>query len=174
MNERVVDFFATATEAFHFLEQQYGYQRQDGFVEEERDATARLRYLGSRVGVEISWYFANSAIGVSFIELLQPGMLPDFWAAFGNYPGAAKAISLYTLVEMQGHLEDPDFLLQYNGSRKRNKRAKLIEMRMPDILAGLARATQTYAADILEGDISIFPQVMAYYAAQLKGRYPNT
>lgn len=173
MNEWAEEFFAETTEAFSFLEQQYSYQRQEGFIEapeDGRDATALIRYLSSHVGVQISWYFAGSTINVSFIELLQPGVFPNFWAFFGNYPHAAKAVSLYTLAGMLGHLDDPDFLLQDLGNtRKRNKHAKLIETRMPDILAGLARATQTYASDILKGDTSIFPQVMAYYTAQKKG-----
>jgi hypothetical protein len=70
---------------------------------------------------------------------------------------------------MQGHTDDPDFLLGfYDGYayfKKTKQRAQLIDTRLPDVLAGLARAAQRYAAAILQGDTSLFPEAMAYYAS---------
>src|SRR6185437_15142113 len=94
MAEPVEMFFQQTAEAFRFFEQQYGYRRQEGFVESSedyRDTIARIRYVGSRVGMEIWWYFAGASIGVAFIELLQPGVFPEGWALFENSHHAAKA-----------------------------------------------------------------------------------
>ena len=172
MNEQQVEvFYVEVMDVFRYLEQQYNYQRMKGFIqdsEEGRDATAMLRYLGSRVGIEISWYFANATIDVAFIEVLQPGTFPMNRAFFGDYPDRAKGISLSTLTEMLGHSDDPNFLLKDTSFRHRNKRFKLIEMRMHDIIAGLARATQIYAIDIVKGDTSIFLKVMEYYTQKQK------
>jgi len=177
MNESRIDFFfSETTQAFHFLEEQYKYQQQKGFVESEdqRDTRAIIRYVGPQIGIQISWYFAGSMINVSFIQLLQPGIFPTKWAFFGHYPHAAHAIDIYTLAEFLGHRDDPNFFFRDSKPRNRNKRWKLIDTKLHDILMGLARATQLYAADILEGDSSMFPKVMAYATAQMEGRYPNT
>lgn len=142
-----------------------------------RDVNAKVQYLGPRVGITISWYVADAGIIVSFAEVLESGVFPAKQASFGHYPDRAKAINLEVLAEMLDHGDDPDFLLgKLSGSRRRNKRAKLIETNMHDILAGLARATQTYAIDILKGDTSIFPEVMNYYTEKqikLYGDHPQ-
>lgn len=165
-NEQVETFFAETAKAFHFLETQYEYQQLERDIEhpdEGRDATARVIYIGSRVAVEIAWGFAAGVIGVCFIELLQTGVFPSVITYYPSKDDAhkAKGIRLYTLAEMLGHLDDPDFLLKkVDNFRTRIKRSKIIQAQLPDVLAGLARATQTYATSILQGDTTIFPRVM--------------
>ncbi len=77
----------------------------------------------------------------------------------------------YQQTEMLGHNDDPNLLLKETSFRRRNKRLKLIEMRMHDIVAGLARATQIYAIAIVKGDTDIFPKVMEYYVEQQRKMY---
>ncbi len=48
-----------------------------------------------------------------------------------------------------------------------------IETQRQEIVAGLARATQTYATDILQGDTSIFSEVMDYHLEKEKRLYPS-
>ena len=62
---------------------------------------------------------------------------------------------------MQGDLD------QGNG-RIINKRFQLIQAHLTDIIDGLARATERYANDVLRGDVSIFPEVKAYYRQRMQ------
>jgi hypothetical protein len=174
----VESFFKETTENFLFLEKQYNYKKLEEYIKSPndiRDATALSRYVGSRVGIRISWYFANSSISISFIGLEKPEVFPE---SVSFYPlvrsNVPKAINLYTLAEMVGTLDDPDFLLQdIEKSRQRNKRTKIIETNMRGVMAGLAQATQTYATAILKGDTSIFSKVMNYELAKQKRLYPD-
>lgn len=176
--EHIEAFFTETTNAFHFLEAEYGYQLLERVTQDLKyfqDATALVHYVSTRVGIEVVWGFADSFIGVSFIELLQPGIFPASCSPFPfrDRPETAKSISLYTLAEMLGRIDDPNFLLKkVYSSRTSNRRAKIIESRMPEVLAGLAHATQTYARPILQGDTSIFPKAMQFYVEEQKKYYP--
>lgn len=172
-------FFAQTARAFSFLETEYGYQRQAGELsglDDFRDARAEIRYTGSRVGVGIYWTLAGGEIGISFVECLEPGVFPPYalyWFPDGHPdPHAAKGAGLYTLAEMQGQRADPAFLLApADNERSARNNGKIIQAHMPAVLAGLARATQTYARSILQGDTSIFPQALAFCGEKLKQRY---
>lgn len=170
-------FFEKTQEAFRFLEQEYGYRHLDSLIknpEYVRDTSAAQRYLGTRIGIEIWWYFADAGIGVTFVEMTQPDVFPLAASLFPTTREVAQAINLTSLVEMHGTLDSPDFLLKdLDDYRKHKYRLKLIETRMPEIIEGLARATRTYAVPILEGDTSMFPAVMNAYLAQTKKRHPN-
>jgi hypothetical protein len=171
-------FFSEATEAFQFLEHQYGYQRQEGQIkspDDIRDTAALLSYVGTRVGVQISWYFADAFIGVAFVELQQPGVFPQNYSFYPvKQENLMKAIDLYTLSEIYGVQQNQDFLLQdTDNPRKYKKHAKLIQTNRKGIIAGLARATQIYAAAILQGDTFLFPDVMHYYIAKHKQLHPD-
>ena len=174
MNEQQIEsFFVEVGEIFQFLELDYNYQRLDEYIKHPndwRDIVAQSRYVSTSVGVEVWWYLADAAIGVAFVELQQPGVFP---ASVSFYPQlnslVPKAINLSTLAEMQGVLNDPDFLLSdVDNTRKYKKRVKLIENNRRDIVVGLARAVQRYAHAILKGDITMFPEVMNYYQAKHK------
>jgi len=172
-------FFAEVMETFRFLETQYGYQRLKEEIEypgDPRDTTMVIRYIGSQVGVAISWYPEGGSIRVSLVECLQPGIYPERATCWliKDRSDLAKFIDLSCLVEMQGQSEDPDLLLKEDGDyRKVTRRSKLIYARMSDVIAGLARATQTYAAPILQGDTTGFPQIMRYYALRYKRLHPT-
>jgi hypothetical protein len=165
-------FFKATAEAFRFLEERYGYRRLEGFLQSANDGritTARIRYVGSQMGVEIWWSPANARLGVVYIELQQSEVFPHTWSLIEGLPNTARAVSLYELAEMAGRSDDPDFLVKdLDYPRKHNKRAKMLETRMQDVLAGLARATQTYASDILQGDTTLFPEVMAYATSKVR------
>lgn len=178
MDEQATLFFTETREAFQFLEHQYDYQQLEGFVRgasDGRDATVVNRYVGSRIGIEISWYFAGSNIGVAFVELQQPNVFQEDRSFYPlARPNVPKAISLYSLAEMLNKHDDPDFLLKNTqNTRQRNRRAKFIDTNLHAILVGLAHATQTYATDILKGDTTIFSKVMDYELAKQKRLDPN-
>jgi hypothetical protein len=167
MNEQFKQFFAEATDAFQFLEEVYEYRQLEDILEspdDMRDTWARLRYVGPRVGVEIMWDFANANIGVNLVELLKEKVFPRSYSLFqdGLYrPDTARAVNLEILVEVLGQKEKADFLLSYpRRNRRHNERLKLIEKKRQEIIVGLAHATHTSAATILQGDTTIFPLVM--------------
>lgn len=162
-------FYTLAEEAFRFLEEQCGYRLASTSIrhpEDLRDAMAEVFYVGERIAVLVSWYFAGAAITVGFIELHEPWVLPTCWNALGTDPSAPRAIGLFTLAEKFGHMQDPDFLLGNTNDTRGSRitaRSRLIERDIASILMGLARATQRYASDILTGDVSSFPEVIRYY-----------
>lgn len=169
MAQKASTFYMLTQEAFHFLEEQYGYRLESTSIvgtEDFRDTTARVVYLGEHVAVRVSWYLADAGISVGFVELRDPVVLPAYWNFLGTERNAPPAVTLFTLAEMQGHAQDPDFLLGDPagiGKPKLPARQRLVETNLADILAALARATQRYAADILAGDTSCFPDVMRLY-----------
>lgn len=177
-DEHIEAFFAETTTSFHFLETEYGYRQLEKLTEDLhhfQDARASVRYVDSRVGIKVQWSFAAGIIDVYFIELLQAGVFPAFSSPYPlrDRPHVAKSIGLSTLAEMLGQSGDPDFLLKKMYSpRTRNRRMKVIEGSMPEVLAGLARTTQTYARPILQGDTSIFPKTMKFYLELEKKYYP--
>jgi hypothetical protein len=171
MNDRVAAFVAETHEAFLFLETGYHYKRLEQTPDDAvdyRDARIVVRYVGERVGVEVSWYFAGAWIDVRFTELRQPWTYSE--------PGTARRISLRNFAELGGHQEDPDFVLKNPGvvmGKKYWKRARTIQAGTRPILEGLARATRTYAASILSGDTSMFLDVMRYETKKLREAYPG-
>jgi hypothetical protein len=178
MNEQAEAFFAEVKDAFQFLEHQYGYKRLEERVEHPnswRDAAAKCAYAGFRVGVKVWWYFTDAELGVSFVEFQQPGTFPELSSLFRlTNPRVARAINLEDLAEVRGGRGDPDFLLRAKGKRRSLKRLQeQIETQRQEIVAGLARATRTYATDILQGDTSIFSEVMDYRLAKEKRLYPH-
>jgi hypothetical protein len=55
------------------------------------------------------------------------------------------------------------------------KSTRLIETSRKEIILALARATQTYASTILQGDTSmLFTEVMEYFLAQQKRLNPHS
>ena len=178
MNEQAEAFFAEVREAFQFLEQQYDYQQLKESIkhpDERRDAIVQSIYVSSHVGVRIWWYFANAAIDVTFVELLQASVFSEKSLLFHSAdPNVARAIILYDLAQVRGGHDDPDFLLKDIGNwRKWKKRSKQIETQRQEIITSLARATRTYATDILQGDTSIFSAVMEYHLERFKQLNPS-
>jgi hypothetical protein len=175
--EQAKSFFAETTEAFHFLEQQYEYQRLEGFIQYPgipRERAAISRYVGSRVGVEIGWDMDNATLSVAFLEQLQAGLFPESrsFSPTALRPGVARAISLANLVDLlgPGTRQDPDFLLKdyldcqsiRELDRAVRENHQMIRENTRGILAGLAHATQAYASAILHGDTTMFSDVMNY------------
>lgn len=164
----VPQFFADTTEVFGFLETTYGYRLHAERVEDidwVPDTYAEVVYLNrgrqpAKVAVKVSWQFHTAAIDIVFFELQRPGILNDAQ----DIPGS---IFLHALAEVLGHQDDPTFLLgdtdRVHG-RVINERAKILQTNLRGVLEGLATATERYAADILRGDTSIFPEVLRYYA----------
>jgi len=171
-------FYIETRETFAFLEEQFEYLHQQPSIEnanDPRDEKVVVPYLSNNSGVEIEWYFASSTISVVFIELQQPYTFPMKRVAIGKRAGAARVISLNTLAEMLGFRSNAFFLLGDIDNvmpSKCNRRAKLIQANMQGVLDGLAQATQLYATPILNGDTSLFPEVMQYYTQKMKLLYP--
>lgn len=191
-------FFVETRRAFQFLEHSHGYQHvgEEVNTSHPRDWAGKSRYVRSRVGVEIGWEYAESGIWVSFVALHQPGTFQRGIYVPHASPDRPRAITLDSLACMLGHGDDPDFLLPTDpdppardlspSARQRalnswqsavlstiKRRQQLIETDLPGVLAGLARATKTYASAILEGDTSVFPAVLDYALAELRRRYPT-
>jgi hypothetical protein len=167
-------FNVCAKESFAFLEKLYGYHLDKEIVEDAgdyRDAIACIYFLGSTLGVKIYWYFSSSLIDVKFIELDKHGRIPSLVKGReGTYldqmgDDIPRGIHLSDLVTVLGHQDDPSFLLKELRNVKPSmckKRAKIIEENVIGVVQGLAQATQTYASEILQGDTSLFPQVIRY------------
>lgn len=178
LKEQATIFFTEVQQAFQFLVREYGYRHLEEVIRNAEywpDATAVSRYVGVAVGIEVSWHFAGSYIGVAFIEVQQPYLFPEMYSFYPmNRPNVLKAISLYDLAEVCKRREDTDLLLkEVQNTRQINKQGKFIEGHLHEIVAGLARATQNCASDILKGDTSIFAEVMEYGLAKYRRLHPD-
>lgn len=168
-------FISEVYSKFAFLEE-FGYKKLEGKLEgpeDIRDTIIVVPYIGKSVGVEVFWYFAGAKIGVIFFEL-QKGQLPDKKFFFGEPTGASKAIDIYNLVGYSGQWDDELFLLKDLDNpyfSKIKKRQKVINESMSEVLQGLACATRKYAANIINGDTSVFKDVMKYYGEKMKEWY---
>lgn len=175
MDEVLLKFISEVYSKFAFLEE-LGYKKLEGKLEDPediRDAILVVPYIGKSVGVEISWYFSGAKMGVIFFEL-QKGQLPEKKCFFGEPTGASKAIDLYNLVRYSGQWDDELFLLKDLDNpyfSKIKKREKVINESMSEVLQGLACATRKYAANIINGDTSVFKDVMRYYGEMMKEKY---
>lgn len=185
LNEQLKPFFVETKNAFHVLEAVYGYQQPEEkkeHAEDLRDLEAQVRYAGSQVGVAIVWTIAAASVDVVFVELQQARVFPSAVSFFPrrDLPARAKAINLYSLADLLGHRDDPDFLLteiDYQSTKTMittsQRNSELIKTQMPEVLAGLARAMQTYAVPLLQGDTRVISQVMKFHLAKYQRLFPQ-
>jgi hypothetical protein len=172
----VPEFTEQVLQSFAFLETAYGYRLYEHRMndpEDARDAQASVTYVSERVAVSLTWSLSSVAIGVSFIQLDQPYTMPARVVFVGESHGAARAIELYTLADMLGHADDPDFVLgdgdRVDG-RSVSRRFKLVQTDFADVVQRLARATERYARDILQGKTGRFPETMRHYTQKLQAQ----
>lgn len=165
-------FFEECRHQFAFLENHYSLciEKEDTVnISVIQDAYAILPYVGKKISVVLRWYFIGSLIEVIFLELKEEWRFPVISVnnnnALNEYPNAARAITIYTLATTLGNAGDDTFLLKNvtdTSTRQCKIRAKIIMSRLPEVISGLAVATQKYASDILSGDTQIFTKVMEY------------
>ena len=179
MDPKASQFFQITKECFSFLEDHYGYHFATMQIDDPeyfQDATAKVVYVNDTVGIEMYWYFSSGFIDVLFAELLTPGEFPPRVKLFENsawkrLPNAPKSITLSTLAQVLQADNDPAFLLKEYENLMPSKcirRAKIIDTNMQSVMEGLAVATQKFATPILQGDISLFPQVIQYYTSLMQ------
>ena len=181
----VSTFFAEVERAFAFLTGTFHFAlaettstlheaRPTDTLDTILDAQAVVVYLSDHIEVDIVWGFHLATIHIAFIEVQTPGERPARWHLWDKeYPNSARGIRLDSLAAVRGHEDDPDFLLgnldRVDG-RSINRRFKLLQTNLTGVVDGLARATERYASDILRGDTSVFPEVMAYYTEERRAR----
>jgi hypothetical protein len=173
LTQRAPTFFALTQASFRFLEEQYGYQLESTTVADLQyvlDTRASVSYLGERVAVGVTWMYAEGYISVGFVELRTPWVRPAEANGLRTDLDMPLGISLDTLATMEGHAKDPDFLLHGRGllgRRSMEACRRLVDTNMADVVEGLARATRRYAADILAGDTSRFPEAVRFHAQDM-------
>ena len=175
-NYAINNFFQEARKVFKYLEDDFGYKFASSPVENVEfypDTIAVVRYVSTKIGIEVYWYFASAVISVALIELLKENEFPnkrDFW---GDNQGEARAIKLQTLLDM---IDKSDKLVlkktRSTMMQDIKKRGKLIDKNLGAVLENLARVLQDEAKDILLGDTSIFARVQKFESELLKKEYP--
>jgi hypothetical protein len=171
LEDRIQEFSDRTIEAFHFLESQYGYCRNElersGF-ESLRDAEVFIQYFSKKVAVEVTWAIGASSIAVGLYEL-KKRKIPEKVSFYGDY-GYARAINLDSLVRMltDGKVTSPlpEYLIDISFAemcRRAEKATEMIRKDIGSILKTLADRLKEYGADILKGDTSIFPQVQKHH-----------
>ncbi len=160
-------FYAQVAEAFAFLPATYKCKLRAQLldaIDDFRDTQAKVIYVGEKIEVDIVWSCASALIYVNFVELLIPHVSP--FSPYALPKEKPRVITLFDLATTRGHGDDPALALGdgfQHGGRITTKRFKLLQSDMASVIAGLARATERDASDILDGDTSIFPEVMARY-----------
>lgn len=171
----VQKFITKVNLSFEFIER-YGYKKIEGEIQSADyypDSEVVVKYIGKSVGIEIFWYFAGANIGVVFFEL-QNGEIPLKKIFFGEPIDASRAINLYSLAEYLNKRDDKLFLLKDVDNvtfAKIKKREKVINENMSGIIDGLSTAVSKLAVSIINGDTSIFKDVMDYQTKLIKKQY---
>lgn len=175
MNMTVQKFITEVKSKFAFLEE-LGYKRMEIEIENDDyypDSQVVVKYCGKSVGIEIYWYFAGANIGVVFIELIN-GKTPEKKVFYGEPKDASRAINLYSLAAYLDKWDDTIFLLKDIDNvtvPKIKKREKIIKENMPGVIDGLSSAVSEMALKIINGDTSIFKDVMDYQSELIKQQY---
>lgn len=169
-------FYDHIEQEFAFLPTTYGcrlHSKHLDDIQDLRDTRAMVTYVGKKIEVDIKWDIPSAIMRVTFVELQIPYVSPTTRITYREGKEGAREIDLYTLAEVLGHVDDPDFMLGVSpecDGRSINKRFKLLHTNLGGVIAGLARATERYGSDILRGDTSIFPQVMRLYGEQRRAQ----
>jgi hypothetical protein len=171
MDEIVKRFLSCTLEYFKFLENENGYEVAFSGIENNNyypDAQVIVKYINSKMEIDIFWYAAGANIGVNFIDLTNGMYLND-------QSKTPKIVNIYTLVDYLNSDDNNLFLLEDINSvtfSKIKKRENIINENMEDIVKNLAIIVKKYARDIIEGDISIFDDVIQYQIELNKKNYP--
>jgi hypothetical protein len=166
MDQLMSDFVESTTSIFEFLEKEFAYNKISELIEIDYgrgETDSIVRYLGDAVAVDIVWHRDVAVINVEFTEL-ENGVFPERRYFWGNISGKPRAISLGALVLMKrGTLND--FLLgdmTQIGIAKINRRNEIIKNNMKAVLQNLKNMCLDYASEVINGDMSVFPIVVAY------------
>lgn len=173
MEAFIQKFITEVYQKFSFLENEYGYKKVDGNIENQDyypDSQVVVKYISKSVGIEVYWYFAGANIGVVFFELSN-GKIPVKRIFFGESSDASKAINLYTLARYLNKWDDKAFLLKDVDNvsiGQIKKREKEINENISGIIDGLSIAVNNLATSIIAGDTSVFMDVMNYQSELIK------
>lgn len=157
---QAAELFVQGTEAFRFLETDYGYipiTQKLEYLNDSRDTQACLTYAGEAMGVAIGLNFGAGNLDVTFRKISQPRWFPSSLNAEDYASKRPIYMPLYDLIRFQGAEKDPDLLLGnlwnlYESKCK--KRNALLATNLRGALDGLARATVRYGDAVLRGDSS--------------------
>jgi hypothetical protein len=166
---QAAELFVQGTEAFRFLETDYGFTpiaQKLEYLNDFRDTQAHLTYAGEAMGVAIGLNFGSGNLDVTFRKISQPRWFPDTASAEDYASKHTIYMPLYDLIRFQGAEKDSDLLLGdlwnlYESKCK--KRNALLAANLRGVLDSLARATVRYGDAALRGDSSQFADVRAYY-----------
>jgi hypothetical protein len=177
LHPEIKHFIEYVTNHFSFLETDYSYQRIDDYYELKehyRDKSYIIRYLKKKMLVEISYYFAGAAIYVVFVETRQDPFHAKRSIFPTDDPSINRMIDVSTLSQFLDKGEE--FIIikdtHVTNVEEVKKRYPTLNDQLEDVVAGLAKWTKTYAIDILQGDTSIFDDVMEYYRTLINKQYP--
>jgi hypothetical protein len=172
LEKRIIEFECFVTQHFEFLVNDFGLikgqlRKQD--FDDKREAMVSIRYKGGPVDVEIGWGIGFASIGITLrdnnypesqqviakIKNLKPAKVIYFESAV-EYLSEGKEVSLI-----------PEISRNISFSEMKNnadKREKLINQSMEEIVKKLAEKLNKYGAEIIKGDTSRFPEFEKYYA----------
>jgi len=172
--KRIKEFSQKATEAFKFLESEYGFVRK-GLrridLDSPRDAAVVITYVGKQIGVIVGWGIPE--IYVNLTELCDQD-IPQRVTRYGKDKGTLPyAISLDLLVKMtieerKGDLVPPlpemkpYISFTEMSFMKPSKYSEMLNNKLGEVLNIFAKRLKEYGTNILQGDTSIFRRVLDY------------
>ena len=167
--DRLTDRFQKAVKKnFAFLKE-YGYKRPE-FIQNfdsPQDMNFKMYFFSKDLCVQVSWYLIYSVIEVKILEL-KDGSRAGRYSVYGH-KGYARSISVVDLAEYHTNGKITGPLPESLPGDSREQQIKIIKqseeilIRNYDlVIYKFAELTSIYAADILKGDLSLFPLVQAY------------
>jgi len=173
LDDRLLEFSEKTRKAFHFLESEYMYYRNElerSNYKSMKNLEVFIRYFGKKVAVEVTWAIGESVISVGLYELQKGKMPKQENVSFYGEEGYTRAINLDSLVRMVTDGKMTSLLPEYKSDisfsemcRRAEKATEMIRKDIGGILKNYADRLKKYGKDILKGDTSIFPKVQEYH-----------
>ncbi|TGK20120.1 hypothetical protein EHO61_06355 [Leptospira fluminis] len=155
-------FLREAGEKFNFLCKDNNYHLvESGLFSPTyyRDANAKLKYSSSKIGIEISWFFPEGLIDITFFELKE-----------GRFPiSSDKEINIFDIYDLVEFIKKSDplpfFVLKSPDNisvRMIKKRQELLSNNLSGILDNLVENLKENGKRIFDGDLKIFSEIQEF------------
>ena len=172
------DFLEHAMHHFRFLEESYGFNREEAESRDEGtpDATTSLNYLNPDVGVgvKVILHHCDPYLGVALCELDRRNSIGKI--SFYGDSGFSRAMNLESLVEVKTDGQLPPIMPSNEAGitipeirRRMATRQELLNSRLEEVVRDLSDRLQKYGREVLQGDLRIFPIVQQFHRRKFLG-----
>lgn len=170
------EFESLVREKFSFLQSDYGYEQRDTYFPDlqiSHGDRCAVRFANSDVGICIEVYLDFEVYIVEVVLFESPDGSVLEHSVWGQ-THLASAILLSALIDSQTLRSPDDDLLPPSlpsmSWREKHRRLKqrrtMVHEQLADVVEDVADHLDKFAADVLRGDTSLFPEIQGFYRKQ--------